>query len=142
MTIRSPSPLTSGTYVAHLRQNGQGRRSFHSEDIDKCSHGFGGIVATGGQLHLQHPFLRNLFSTREIPDDTVIFTRGMPLEKFKRNRPREHEASVAAGKLEENLMAAPSPLAVRIWRRPGFTALAIGLALIGLILCAMISAYR
>ncbi len=87
-------------------------------------------------------FFNTHFRPEKFPIDTVIFTGGMPLEEFKRDRPREYEALVAAGKLEENLMAAPNPLAVKMWRRLGFTALGVGLALIALILYAMIFAYR
>jgi hypothetical protein len=56
-------------------------------------------------------------------------------------RPRECEQMVAGGELEKNLMPAPEPLARKMWRRLGFTALGIGLGLIGLILYAMIFAY-
>jgi predicted CXXCH cytochrome family protein len=87
-------------------------------------------------------FFNTHFRPEKFPIDTVIFTEGMPLEEFKRDRPREYEELVAAGKLDEHLMAAPNPLAVRIWRRLGFTALGVGLGLIALILYAMIFAYR
>ena len=87
-------------------------------------------------------FFNTHFRPEKFPIDTVIFTEGMPLEEFKRDRAREYEALVASGKLDEHLMAAPNPLADQIWRRLGFTALGIGLALIALILYAMIFAYR
>jgi len=87
-------------------------------------------------------FFNTHFRPEKFPIDTVIFTGGMPLEEFKRDRPREYEELVASGKLNEQLMEAPNPLAVRMWRRLGFAALGIGLALIVLILYAMIFAYR
>jgi len=39
-------------------------------------------------------------------------------------------------------MPAPIPLAAKLWRRLGFTALGIGIVLIALIIYAMVFAYR
>jgi hypothetical protein len=44
--------------------------------------------------------------------------------------------------LEKHLMPAPVPLAQKLWRRFGFTALGIGMALIALIIYAAVFAYR
>ncbi len=87
-------------------------------------------------------FFNTHFRPEKFPMDTVIFTEGMPLEEFQRDRPREYRQLVESGKLE--LMTMPSPAArdVKFWRRLGFTALTIGLILIGLIIYAMIFAYR
>src|SRR5207237_8773554 len=79
-------------------------------------------------------FFNTHFRPEKFPMDTVIFTGGTPLEEFQADRPREYEQMVASGELEKYLMPAPVPLAVKMWRRLGFTALAIGIALIGLIL--------
>jgi hypothetical protein len=49
---------------------------------------------------------------------------------------------VERGDLEKNLMEAPAPLAVKLWRRLGYTALTLGLLLIVLILYGEIIAYR
>ncbi len=87
-------------------------------------------------------FFNTHFRPEKFPIDTVVFTEGMPLEEFERDRPREYAELVASGKLTARIMPAPNPLAVKIWRRLGFAALGIGLALIGLILYAMIFAYR
>jgi cytochrome b subunit of formate dehydrogenase len=87
-------------------------------------------------------FFNTHFRPEKFPIDTVIFTTGMPLEEFKRDRPREYQEMVDSGKLEENLMPAPPERAQRFWRRLGFTALGLGLLMIGLILYAMIFAYR
>jgi cytochrome b subunit of formate dehydrogenase len=87
-------------------------------------------------------FFNTHFRPEKFPIDTVIFTGGMPLEEFKQDRPREYQQLVENGELDKYLMAAPVPLAVKMWRRLGFTALGIGLCLIGLILYAMIFAYR
>jgi hypothetical protein len=87
-------------------------------------------------------FFNTHFRPEKFPIDTVIFTGGMPLEEFKRDRPREYAQMVERGELECNLMPAPLPLVARLWRRFGFTALAIGLCLIGLIIYAAVFAYR
>jgi cytochrome b subunit of formate dehydrogenase len=86
-------------------------------------------------------FFNTHFRPEKFPIDTVIFTGGMPLEEFKIDRPREYRELVDSGKLEEKLMPPPVPLAVKLWRRFGFTALAIGLLLVALIVYAMIFAY-
>ncbi len=87
-------------------------------------------------------FFNTHFRPEKFPIDTVIFTGGIPLEEFKRDRPREYEQLVESGKLEERLMDEPNPLAVKIWRRFGFTALGIGMVLIALIVYGVLFAYR
>jgi len=49
---------------------------------------------------------------------------------------------VESGQLEQSLMPEPPAQAARFWRRLGFTALGVGLLMIGLILYAMLFAYR
>ena len=87
-------------------------------------------------------FFNTHFRPERFPIDTVIFTGGVPLEEFKLDRPREYRELVEQGKLEELFMPAPVPLAVKLWRRFGFTALGIGLLLVVLIIYAMLFAYR
>jgi hypothetical protein len=87
-------------------------------------------------------FFNTHFRPEKFPIDTVIFTGGMPLEEFKRDRPREYQEMLASGQLEQNLMPAPLPVVAKLWRRFGFTALSIGLVVIGLIVYAMIFSYR
>jgi len=87
-------------------------------------------------------FFNTHFRPEKFPIDTVVFTGGVPLEEFKRDRPREYQQMVEAGELDSNLMPAPQPLVVKFWRRFGFTALAIGLSLIALIIYAAIFAYK
>ena len=57
-------------------------------------------------------------------------------------RPREYQQAVESGELENLLMAPPVPLAVKLWKRLGFVALAVGLLLIALIIYAQLIAYR
>jgi len=87
-------------------------------------------------------FFNTHFRPERFPMDTVIFTEGVPLEEFKRDRPREYQQMVERGELEQNLMPPPVPLAVRLWKRLGFAALALGLLMIVLILYAQVFAYR
>ncbi|HET9796036.1 MAG TPA: cytochrome c3 family protein [Thermoanaerobaculia bacterium] len=87
-------------------------------------------------------FFNTHFRPEKFPIDTVIFTTGVPLEELKHDRPLEYRQLRESGELERLKMPAPIPLANRMWRRFGFTALAIGLVLIGLILYSMLFLYR
>jgi predicted CXXCH cytochrome family protein len=87
-------------------------------------------------------FFNTHFRPEKFPIDTVIFTGTTSLEEFKADRPREYEELVASGMLESRLEAPPTPAQQRFWRIFGFSALGIGLAVIGLIVYAMIFAYR
>ncbi len=87
-------------------------------------------------------FFNTHFRPERFPIDTVVFTGGEPLEKFKLDRPREFQQLVEEGTLEKRLMPAPQPIVVTFWRRFGFSALIVGLILIGLILYAAVFAYR
>jgi hypothetical protein len=66
----------------------------------------------------------------------------VPLEELRKDRPREYQQLVERGELERLMMPAPEPSTSRNWRRLGFTALGIGLFLIGLMLFATIFVYR
>ena len=87
-------------------------------------------------------FFNTHFRPEKFPMDTVIFTEGVPLEEFQRDRPREYRELAESGELEEMMMPSPAPHEVRFWRRLGFAALTIGLVLIGLIIYSMLFAYR
>jgi cytochrome b subunit of formate dehydrogenase len=87
-------------------------------------------------------FFNTHFRPEKFPMDTVIFTEGMPVEEFRRDRPREYRQLLESGELDRMTMPAPTDRDLRFWRRLGFTALTIGLILIALILYAMIFVYR
>ena len=87
-------------------------------------------------------FFNTHFRPERFPIDTVVFTGGVPLEEFKHDRPREYRQMVESGALEQHLMEAPPLRVRRFWRRFGFTALAIGLLMIGLILYAAVYIYQ
>jgi hypothetical protein len=74
--------------------------------------------------------------------DTVIFTGTVPLDEFKKDRPREYEALEASGELESRLEPAPAPRTVRAWRIFGFIALSLGILMVLLIVYAAIFGYR
>jgi predicted CXXCH cytochrome family protein len=87
-------------------------------------------------------FFNTHFRPERFPIDTVVFTGGEPLEKFKLDRPREYQQMMERGELEARLMPAPVPILVKFWRRFGFAALTIGLLLILLILYAALFVYK
>ena len=87
-------------------------------------------------------FFNTHFRPERFPIDTVVFTGGEPLEKFKLDRPREYRELLERGELGKHLIPAPPPVVVAFWRRFGFTALTIGLVMILLILYAAIFVYK
>jgi cytochrome b subunit of formate dehydrogenase len=87
-------------------------------------------------------FFNTHFRPEKFPMDTVIFTEGMPIDEFRRDRPREYQQLVESGQLAALTMPAPPNRDIRFWRRLGFTALGIGLTLIALIVYAMLAVYR
>jgi cytochrome b subunit of formate dehydrogenase len=87
-------------------------------------------------------FFNTHFRPERFPIDTVVFTGGEPLEKFKRDRPREYQQLVERGELESHFMPAPQPVIDRLWRRFGFAALGTGLTMIVLILYAAVFIYK
>jgi len=61
--------------------------------------------------------------------DITVFTGRMPLEELKRDKPREYEALVAAGKLDENMGEAYQPIVTRTIRAFAWVALGLDSAL-------------
>ena len=50
-------------------------------------------------------FFNTHFRPEKFPIDTVIFTEGMPLEEFRRDRPREYRQLLESGPLHQTLAA-------------------------------------
>jgi cytochrome b subunit of formate dehydrogenase len=98
------------------------------------------LLATGFifTVHFFNTHLR----PEKFPMDTVVFTGRMPVAEFKRDKPAEYEALVAAGKLEENLVEPYQPVVIRTIRAFAWTALAIGTLIVLWIVYAMVFAYR
>jgi cytochrome b subunit of formate dehydrogenase len=87
-------------------------------------------------------FFNTHWRPEKFPMDIVIFTGRMPLEEFKRDKPREYEELLAAGELDQHLVDPPNPLLVRFVRIFGWTALTLGLSTVVLIIYAMLFVYR
>jgi cytochrome b subunit of formate dehydrogenase len=87
-------------------------------------------------------FFNTHFRLDKFPMDPVIFTGQVPLDELKRDKPREYEDLVASGRLEERLVDPYPHTRERLLKLFGFTALAVGLTLIGLIVYSMLFGYR
>jgi len=85
------------------------------------------LLATGFIFifHFFHTHMR----PESFPLDPVIFTGGMPLERFKEERKEEYQRLVERGELEQYLMDPPDPSQMKTIRFWGFTAVAVGLLL-------------
>jgi cytochrome b subunit of formate dehydrogenase len=87
-------------------------------------------------------FFNTHFRPDKFPMDPVIFTGRVPFDEFKFEKPAEYEALVKKKELDKHLVGPiPSQLET-LFKTFGFIALTIGLTLIGLILYAMIFAYK
>jgi cytochrome b subunit of formate dehydrogenase len=98
------------------------------------------LLATGFifTVHFFNTHLR----PEKFPMDITIFTGRMPLEEFKRDKPREYESLVASGKLDEKMEQAYPPIVIRAIRFFAWVALAVGFSIVLWILYAMLFAYR
>jgi hypothetical protein len=74
--------------------------------------------------------------------DITVFTGRMPLEELKRDKPREYEALVASGQLEEHMEEAYQPIVTRTIRAFAWVALALGFSIVLWIIYAVLFAYR
>jgi len=98
------------------------------------------LLATGFifTVHFFNTHLR----PEKFPMDITVFTGRMPVEELRRDKPREYEALVASGKLEEKLEEAYPPIVIRAIRAFGWVALAVGFSIVLWIIYAMLFAYR
>jgi cytochrome b subunit of formate dehydrogenase len=98
------------------------------------------LLATGFifTVHFFNTHLR----PEKFPMDTVVFTGRVPLAEFKRDKPAEFEALVAAGQLEANLVEPYQPVVIRAIRAFAWTALGLGTFMLLWIIYAMVFAYR
>jgi cytochrome b subunit of formate dehydrogenase len=87
-------------------------------------------------------FFNTHFRLDKFPMDPVIFTGQVPLDELKRDKPREYEELVASGRLEATLVEPYPKGRERALKVFGFTALAVGLTLIALIVYSMVFGYR
>lgn len=70
------------------------------------------------------------------PMDMVVFTGVESEHEYKTRRSLEYQRMVKEGKLESRLASAPTKLGLNLARVVGFTAIAIGLTLLGLTISA------
>ncbi len=87
-------------------------------------------------------FFNTHFRPDKFPMDPVIFTGRMTVDELKHDKPDEYAQRVAAGDLEKHLVGPHPRMGERAARIFGFTALAIGLTLIALIIYTMLVGYR
>jgi cytochrome b subunit of formate dehydrogenase len=90
-------------------------------------------------------FFNTHFRPDKFPMDTVIFTGRVGLEELKHDKPAEYEEFVERAtpeELERRITGAADPRLARAAKIFGFTALAIGLTVIGLIVYSMLFGYR
>jgi cytochrome b subunit of formate dehydrogenase len=87
-------------------------------------------------------FFNTHLRPEKFPMDIVVFTGRMPLEEFKRDKPAEYDALVAAGTLEDHLVEPYPPIVLRAVRVFGWTALTLGFSIVVGIIYAMLFAYR
>jgi len=98
------------------------------------------LLATGFifTVHFFNTHLR----PEKFPMDITVFTGRMPLEELKRDKPREYEALVAAGKLDENMGEAYQPIVTRTIRAFAWVALGLGFSITLWIIYAVLFAYQ
>ena len=85
-------------------------------------------------------FFNTHLRPESFPMDTVIFTGKIPMEEYKKDRPREYEELVESGKLDavtEEVEISPSR--IRTVKFFGFLFLGLGIAMIILIVYSMIA---
>jgi cytochrome b subunit of formate dehydrogenase len=98
------------------------------------------LLATGFifTVHFFNTHLR----PEKFPMDIVVFTGRMKVIELQHDKPREYEAIVGSGKLEENLADPYPPIVLRAVRIFAWTALTFGFCIIVSITYAMVFAYR
>jgi len=98
------------------------------------------LLATGFifTVHFFNTHLR----PEKFPMDITVFTGRMPLEELMRDKPREYEALVASGKLEDQMEEAYPPIVTRTIRAFAWVALALGFGIVLWIIYAVLFAYQ
>jgi cytochrome b subunit of formate dehydrogenase len=87
-------------------------------------------------------FFNTHLRPEKFPMDTVIFTGRMPVEELAEDKPMEYQQLVESGELEKHLVEAYPPIVMRAIRFFGWTAVALGLGMVVLIVYAMVFAYQ
>lgn len=106
-------------------------------NVAQIIHSDEALLATGFifTIHFFNTHLR----PESFPMDTVIFTGHVPLEEYKKDRPREYEELVKSGKLDKVVVEKEfSKTWLRIIRIAGFTFLSLGIIMVILIVYSLI----
>ena len=98
------------------------------------------LLATGFIFTIH--FFNTHFRPDKFPMDTVIFSGRVTLEELKEERPFEYEAMVRTNQLEKRLVPPTSEALVLAGRIFGFSALAIGITTILIIIYSTFVYYR
>jgi len=98
------------------------------------------LLATGFifTVHFFNTHLR----PEKFPMDITVFTGRMPLEELKRDKPKEYDALVANGTLEDHMEVSYPPIVIRTIRAFAWAALAVGFSTVLWIIYAVIFAYQ
>ncbi|MBE0647900.1 MAG: cytochrome c3 family protein [Bacteroidales bacterium] len=107
-------------------------------NVAQIIHSDEALLATGFifTIHFFNTHLR----PESFPMDTVIFTGKVPLEEYKKDRPREYEELVASGRLDKVVVETEiTPAWIRTVKFFGFLFLTLGIAMVILIIYSMIA---
>lgn len=106
-------------------------------NVAQIIHSDEALLATGFifTIHFFNTHLR----PEAFPMDTVIFTGYIPLEAYKKDRPREYQDLVESGKLDEMVVEKEiTPSQIRFVKFFGFTFLGLGVVMIILIIYSLL----
>ena len=87
-------------------------------------------------------FFNTHFRPDKFPIDLTIFTGSLTVEELKEDRPRQYKILTETDELDESLVEPPPIWLVKAAKVFGFTALAIGITIIIMIIYSMIFLYR
>ncbi len=98
------------------------------------------LLATGFifTVHFFNTHLR----PEKFPMDITVFTGRMSISELKRDKPKEYEALMQSGTLEQHLAPAYPPIVSKTIRAFAWAALAFGFSIVVWIIYAMLFAYR
>jgi predicted CXXCH cytochrome family protein len=106
-------------------------------NVAQIIHSDEALLATGFifTIHFFNTHLR----PESFPMDTVIFTGHVPLEEYKKDRPREYQELVESGRLDEMVVEREfSPQWMKVVKFFGFTFLALGVIMVILIVYSLL----
>jgi hypothetical protein len=106
-------------------------------NVAQIIHSDEALLATGFifTIHFFNTHLR----PESFPMDTVIFTGHVPLEEYKKDRPREYQELVESGKLDQVVVEKEfSASWMKIVKFFGFTFLSLGVIMVILIVYSLL----